>query len=261
MNIEILSPATAECFTNLFQHIKLFTEYVNITFSNDKLYLQTMDSSRVSIVEIILPHNWFQNYELKNNEPITIGINSSILFKVLNTRDKQQNIYLKYDCDNSDKFYIDFISEDKTVFDKHFELPLIELDVEVMQIPEIDSDADISLPSTYFAGIISQLQIFGDTIEFSCNEDKIILNSLSLESGKMTVNIDIEDINAYAINEDETMNISFSLNRLHNICMYNKLSKEVEIMLTKDYPMKVTYPLDTNDAKMVFYLAPKISDD
>lgn len=261
MDIQILNPSTAECFTNLFQHIKLFTEYVNITFSKEKLYLQTMDSSRVSIVEIFLPHNWFQNYDLKNEESITIGINSTILFKVLNTRDKQQNIYLKYDNDNSDKFYIDFVSEDKTVFDKHFELPLIELDVDVMQIPEMESDADISLPSTYFAGIINQLEIFGDTIEFSCNEDKIILNSLSVESGKMTVNIDIEDITSYAINEGETMNISFSLNRLHNICMYNKLSKEVEIMLTNNFPMKITYPLNMDEAKMVFYLAPKISED
>ena len=260
MDIQILNPSTAECFTNLFQHIKLFTEYVNITFSKEKLYLQTMDSSRVSIVEIFLPHNWFQKYELKD-ETITIGINSTILFKVLNTRDKQQNICLKFDNDNSDKLYIDFASEDKTVFDKHFELPLIELDVEVMEIPEMESDADISLPSTYFAGIINQLQIFGDTIQFSCNEDKIILHSLSPESGKMTVNIDIDDITSYAITEGESMNISFSLNRLHNICMYNKLSKEIDIMLTNNYPMKITYPLNMDEAKMVFYLAPKISED
>ena len=77
----------------------------------------------------------------------------------------------------------------------------------------------------------------------------------------MTVNIDIEDITSYAINEDESMKISFSLNRLHNICMYNKLSKEVEIMLTNNYPMRITYPLNMDDAKMVFYLAPKISED
>ena len=78
-------------------------------------------------------------------------------------------------------------NEDLTTFvlgcSMSFELPLIELDVDVMQIPEMESDADISLPSTYFAGIINQLEIFGDTIEFSCNEDKIILNSLSVESG------------------------------------------------------------------------------
>jgi len=125
----------------------------------------------------------------------------------------------------------------------------------------MESDADITVRSTYFAVIINQLEIFGQTIEFSCSEDKIILNSLSPESGKMTVNIDIEDITSYAINEGEIMNISFSLNRLHNICMYNKLSKEVEIMLTNNFPMKVTYPLNMDEAKMVFYLAPKISED
>ena len=43
--------------------------------------------------------------------------------------------------------------------------------------------------------------------------------------------------------------------------MYNKLSKEVEVLLTNDYPMKITYPLDMDEAKMIFYLAPQISDN
>ena len=77
----------------------------------------------------------------------------------------------------------------------------------------------------------------------------------------MKVSIDIEDITSYAINENESMSISFSLTRLHNICMYNKLSKEVEVMLTNNYPMKITYPLNMDEAKMVFYLAPQISEE
>lgn len=261
MDIQILNPSSAERFCSLFQHIKLFTEHINITFTNEKMYMQTMDSSRVSIVEIILPHNWFQKYEIKNTSAITIGINATILYKVLNARDKQQNIQLTLDEKDDDKLKINFLSEDKTVFDKHFEIPLMELEIEVMEIPEFESDADISLPSTYFAGIITQLQIFGDTIQFNCNEDRIDLTSLSVESGKMKVCISIDDITSYAINEGENMDISFSLNRLHNICMYNKLSKEVEVLLTNNYPMKITYPLDMDEAKMIFYLAPQISDN
>ena len=87
------------------------------------------------------------------------------------------------------------------------------------------------------------------------------MTSLSVESGKMKVCIGIDDITSYAINEGENMDISFSLNRLHNICMYNKLSKEVELLLTNNYPMKITYPLDMDEAKMIFYLAPQISDN
>lgn len=261
MNIEIVDPSRAEKFCNLFQHVKLFTNHVNITFYEDRMYLQTMDSSRVSIFEIYLPNEWFNTYDYTHDEPINLGLNADILFKVLNTRDKQQNLQLVFDPEQSDKLLIHFVSDNKKIFDKHFEIPLMEIDVELMNIPEFESDADIMIPSSNFAEIINQLQIFGDTIEFKCTEEQIQLCSISSESGKMMADIDIDELTSYSITEDNTMNISFSLSRLHNICMYNKISKEVEILLTENYPMKITYQLDEDDAKMVFYLAPKIGDD
>ena len=76
--------------------------------------------------------------------------------------------------------------------------------------------------------------------------------------------INIDDLTSYAISEGETMNISFSLVNLHNICMYNKIAKDMEISLTDNFPMKIIYHLDgstdENGARLVFYLAPKISD-
>jgi proliferating cell nuclear antigen len=262
MNIEIVDPARAEKFCNLFQHVKLFTEHINITFHEDRMYLQTMDSSRISIFEIYLPNEWFNTYDFTHNESIHLGLNANILFKVLNTRDKQQNLQMVFDPDQSDKLIINFVSENKKIFDKHFEIPLMDLDVDLLNIPEFESDADIMLPSSNFAEIINQLQIFGDTIEFKCTEELIQLCSISPESGKMMADIDIDELTSYSITEDNTMSVSFSLSRLHNICMYNKMSKEVEILLTDSYPMKITYQLDdADDAKMVFYLAPKISDN
>ena len=261
MNIEITDLARAEKFCNLFQHVKLFTDHINIIFHEDRMYLQTMDSSRVSIVEIYLPSDWFNTYDYTSEEPITLGLNATMLFKVLNTRDKYQTIQLLFDNDHSDILNIHFVSDNKKIFDKHFEIPLMEIEVELMNIPEFDSDADIMLPSSNFAEIINQLQIFGDTIEFKCTEEHIQLCSISTESGKMMADIDIDELTSYSITEDNNMNISFQLSRLHNICMYNKISKEVEILLTDNYPMKITYQLDTEDAKMIFYLAPKINED
>jgi DNA polymerase III sliding clamp (beta) subunit (PCNA family) len=77
----------------------------------------------------------------------------------------------------------------------------------------------------------------------------------------MLVDINIEDLTEYSITEGEEMKLSFSLSMLHNICMYNKISKEVEIHLTKNFPMKIVYSLGDNDACFTFYLAPKISDE
>ena len=77
----------------------------------------------------------------------------------------------------------------------------------------------------------------------------------------MLVDINIEDLTEYSITEGEEMKLSFSLSMLHNICMYNKISKEVGIHLKNNFPMKIVYSLGDNDACFTFYLAPKISDE
>lgn len=259
MNICIRNSQKSELFTSIFQHIRLFTENINITFSKERMYLQSMDSSRVSIFELVLPSDWFDEYNFTQNGSFTIGVNSIILFKILNTRDKIQNTLINYD--NNDQLFIHFTCENKSIYDKHFELPLIEIDEELMDIPTSESNAEITINSTNFSNIISQLKIFGDTIEIECSEEKIELHSISPESGKMMVNIDINELTAYSINEGEVIHLSFSLAILQNICLYHKLSKEMNIYLTDQFPLKLVYILEDENSTMTFYLAPKITED
>ena len=233
-------------------------------FEKDKMFLQSMDSSKVSIFEINLPSTWFDVYEHNNVSAIPIGVNSIMLFKILNTRDKTQEMQLLYDAVEDDaKLYINFTSDNKTIFDKKFELPLMDIDAELLSIPTTDSQAELSICSANFANIINQMKLFGDTLEINCTEENISLHSVSTESGKMLVEINIDDLTSYAINEGENIHLSFSLNILHNICLYNKLVKDMEIHLTENYPMKIIFGLDNSntDAKLTFYLAPKINDD
>ena len=260
MNINITNTGKAELFGLLFQHIRLFTEHINVTFDKEKLFMQSMDSARVSVFELMLPSSWFDNYKHNSSSGITIGIHANMLFKILNTRDKSQNIELIYN-ETDDKLYINFSSTNASVFDKRFELPLIDLDCELMAIPESESEAEFSIDSTIFSNLINQLKIFGDTIEIQCTEEKIILHSISEEAGKMLVDINIDDLTEYSITEGEIMKLSFSLTMLHNICMYNKISKEVEIHLIREFPMKIKYILGDDNASFTFFLAPKISDD
>jgi hypothetical protein len=300
MNISIKNPIKAEIFTLLFQHIRVFTEHVNVIFQHERMYIQSMDSCRISIFEISLPCEWFDVYDFSqmdsnNTESITIGIHSTNLFKVLSSRDKNQNIYIDYDDnENSDKLNIHFISDVKNTtfpktpnmkdddggsvattteggkqsrnaakpeFDKHFEIPLIDIDSEILAIPEQEYQAEFSISSFNFATIINQLKMFGDNLDVSCTEDKILLCSSNLENGKMFVDISIDDLSSFMIDEGGNIKMSFSLNSLHNICLYNKLSREVVIFFKDNFPMKIVYPIfGDDDAKMTFFLAPKITD-
>jgi DNA polymerase III sliding clamp (beta) subunit (PCNA family) len=76
MEINIRDLNKAELFAGLFQHMKLFTENINIMFEQNRMFIQTMDASHISIIEINIPARWFDEYILKENVSLTIGINS-----------------------------------------------------------------------------------------------------------------------------------------------------------------------------------------
>lgn len=260
MNIVINDLAKADTFASIFQHIKLMTESINILFENERMYIQSIDSSRISVFEVELPVDWFSEYTKTTTSTITIGVRVSVLYKILNSREKMQNININY-SETGDVLDIHFYSETKMEFDKRFEIPLIDIDYDIMHIPDIDYNAEFTLDSSNFANLINQLKIFGDTMDIMCSEENIILYSNSLDNGKMSAEIKIDDLDMFSINEGEILNLSFSLLHLHNICLYNKISKHVEIKLCNDYPMKIIYILSgCEKSRMIFYLAPKIID-
>ena len=259
MEIIIQNPTRAEIFATLFQHMKLFTENMNIHFNKDEVFIQAMDSSHVSILEIKLPSEWFDTYKVNNDT--MIGVNTNVLFKVLNTREKSHTLRLLLEEGDMDKLEINLLSENTNVYNRNYVIPLVDIDSEIMGIPEMEYQAELSFPSTVFSTLIDQMKMFGETLNITCSEEKVEMNAESIDNGKMYVNIPIDDLNSFAIEEDETLNMSFSLLHLKNICLYGKISKEVEVNLKREYPIKLVYTLDHEDAKAMFYLAPKIDDE
>jgi uncharacterized beta-barrel protein YwiB (DUF1934 family) len=102
--------------------------------------------------------------------------------------------------------------------------------------------------------------MFGDTMEFLCTEEIIKMISDSNHAGKMSVDININELTSYAIEEDGELRISYSLSYINNICQFHKICKEIEIAIVENNPMKISYDI-CDGAKLVFYLAPKIWDD
>jgi DNA polymerase III sliding clamp (beta) subunit (PCNA family) len=149
-------------------------------------------------------------------------------------------------------------------FDMHFELPLIDISEEQMSIPPFEYAAEIQMESFKFSETITKLKMFGDTVDLTCSEERIILTSTSHDQGKMFVEIFMDDLVEFAIEEGATLELSFSLTYLKNMCSYQKLSTMVLLKFSEERPLQMTYPLDKdpsgNGARMVFYLAPKFND-
>jgi len=271
--VVVSEPSKARIFVTIFQHMKHFCDHINIIFKKDHVYAQGMDNSHISIFELFIPVTWFDSYNFVGDADIVVGINVGLFHKILNTRDDGQEIFIKYDIEKPDKLYLHFITgsaSSKPLFDKHFELPLIDLESEMMSIPEVDYQAEFSLSSSNFATIVGQLRQFGADLLIKCSEEEIRLTAKSNESGNMSVVVPIDDLSLFAINEGETLNLSFSLSHLHNICSFHKISENINIKISGDYPLKATYFLEkiadddedfSGKARIVVFLAPRLSDD
>jgi proliferating cell nuclear antigen PCNA len=275
MEIVIRSQEKADKFASLFQHIKTLTEHIAITFDKSRMSMQCMDNAHVAIMEISLPSSWFDIYELTDDANVRICFNATFLHRILSSRDKEQQIQLVYSLEDADRLMIHLTKLDESAentktkekekksahFDKHFELPLIDIEEETMEIPEIEYAAELAMKSAQFADIVTQLKMFGDTMEVQCSEERIALASTSHDQGKMFVEIGIDDLTEFAIDEGADLALSFSLTYLKYFCAYSKIADLVSIKFGESFPMRVCYSLGEQEhAILTFYLAPKIND-
>ena len=260
MLLKISNPVRAEMFNTIFQNIKLFTDNINITFTPDQIDIQCIDAAHVAILEVHIGSTWFDKYELSDNiESLVIGANANLMGKIFGTRDKIQDITVE--CgDDPDTLSMRFTSGDKNVYEKMFEMPLMDLDVDMMEIPDMEYEAEFSMPSQIYASLMSQLKLFGETMDIDCSEDKIMLHSSSIETGKMSTEISIDDLNEFSIDEGGELNISYNLSYMCNVANFHKLSNDIELKFKQDYPVQLKYNLGSPDANVIFYIAPKLND-
>jgi proliferating cell nuclear antigen len=265
MNITISEPNKAELFTSVFKEIKLFTNDVNIMFESERMYIQSMDTSRVMLFEIVFSKEWFDKYEQTVSS--SLGISSILLAKVLGTRDKHQTIDIQYDNDsdnNSDKLSLQFQSNIRGEFTKHFEIPLMDIESDTLNIPETDYSVEIVMDSDSFMKLMNQFKDFGENLDIQINQDKLLFCAKNGETEKMSVEIKTDDVDSFCIDEDVgTIQLCFSMKYLQNISKYGKISKKIELKIVESQPMKITYFFidEEHTNKINFFLAPKIGDD
>ena len=87
MDFKINNQSKIDIFTTIFQTIKGIAEHIVIYFTDEKMFIQTMDSSKISVLEIVILSSWFDFYSCQY-ESIKFGINTGILYKILSSKER-----------------------------------------------------------------------------------------------------------------------------------------------------------------------------
>ena len=259
MKLNIYQKHKKDLFISLFQIIKNCCSTVSIVFDDTEMFIQGMDKSHICLFEVKILKEWFDDYSRCEDDIKSISIDTNTFHTIINTCDDNHNINIEYDS-SPDNLIIDLKANEnsKGEFNKHFKIPLVDLEYETMNISNIDYDVEFTINSKKICEITSQMLIFGDDLNFICTEEKINLSTNGV-LGEMLVNIDIDDLNEFSISEGETIDLTYSLQYIHKMCLTNKLSSEIEFSMSKECPMKIKYDLGMNGS-IIFMIAPKMKD-
>jgi proliferating cell nuclear antigen len=254
MKLTIKDENDKKTFTQIFKHLNSFTELLNLRFEENRLYFQGMDQSHCALFELQLSKEWFGEYDV--NESIVLGINIGILSKILGIRNKEQDIVLEMNDEEGDRLYVEL--ESKTVLTKTFQIPIMDIDEELMIIPDVEYSVDFVCYSKKIEEIIKEMSIFGDSIFMEFTEDNMELSSTG-DNGSMLVNINFEDLEEYVIEEGKKFKIEYAIKYFLWIMVFSDISDSVSIHASNKIPMKVHYPLGEENY-IKFWLAPKFDD-
>ena len=207
-----------------------------------------MDPANVAMVLFRLLSSAFVEYNVK--EETTIAINLNNLKQVLRRIKGSDNLTLEL-SDNKLKLVL----TGSTV--RTFYLPLIDQQEKDHKEPDLKFKTTIKCPSSMLNDAIEDVEIVAESVTFQSEEKKFVVSAAG-DTGKATVDIKSEE--GVNIETAEKVKSKYSIEYLKKMIQGSKISSNVHVQFSKDYPLKLEYK-ELDKIQMVVILAPRIEND
>merc|ERR1711939_1264906 len=220
----------------------------------------SMDSSHVALVSLLLRESAFSDF--KCDRATSLGMNVESLSKIFKMCGPNDSLKLKW---QNDADIINFQcenNEDDRIAD--FELKLMQIESEHMEIPEQQYKVVAKLPSSEFQKICRDLKEFGETMQVKASKEGITF-SVAGDVGSGNVLLKPREAekpdDKVTLTVQEPVSATFALRYLVNFSKAAPLCGQVELGLGPDAPLLVKYDVEAADnGHLQFYLAPKIDE-
>jgi proliferating cell nuclear antigen len=233
---------------------------VNFDCSEKGLQVQSMDSSHVALVSLMLRESAFSDF--KCDRPTSLGMNVDSLGKILKMCGPNDSLKLSSKQDGDVVSFQCESGEDDRIAE--FELKLMQIESEHMEIPEQQYKVVAKMPSAEFQKICRDLKEFGETMQVKASKEGI---TFSVQGDVGAGNVMLKPRESDKPEERVTLTVhepvtaTFALRYLVNFAKAAPLSGQVELGLGPDAPLLVKYDLErAENGHMQFYLAPKIDE-
>lgn len=190
-----LKTVQASSFKSLFEVLKDVLNDVNIIFDEKGMTILTLDTARVSLIDLHLAAENFEEYECERQ--ILAGINIANTFKLFKTI--SNNDTLEISITDRDLMNIHIKNSEKKT-DTKFQLKLLDINDDQIVLPDIQTSVVTTMPSIDFQRTCRDMSNLASDVKIARKPSKFIIGCQGDFANQETT-IDIDE----SVSRDFTM--------------------------------------------------------
>lgn len=233
----------------VFECLVEIVDQMELKCTPDGLSIQVMDALHVALAEVFFSKDAFSNYRCDRD--IQLGIPSKHFLTILRGITLDEKGTLRFSCDDTpEALKIEHIHPN---FNYEFDLSLYQIGREYYEIPQLDYDLIVKMPSEQLRTISKLIGSFGDYISFECDGGKLHVKQRGdLVKNDMSIGEDVIIESNAPVSQEIAMKYVNLINKISTV------SESVSIKFGKSSP--VFFEIEMEKMGHVnFYIAPKAS--
>ena len=245
-----LQSAQAMQFKALLDVLKDLLTEVNIRFDPSGLKIISLDPGKIGMIHLTIFH--LDKYECKDT--FYAGVYMSYLYKIMRTVSTGHYIEWRIRPENPKILEILVVNPERRIHTTH-RLKILDLDVEEINIPQVDFDCVISMPSADFGRYIKELSHVSNTISVRASGKNVQFIS-SGDLGETIIDICPTPSGMNWLHKDDhsaTFEGTYFIKYLERFSR-GQVDATVELFFRQDYPLIMRYEMTIGSLR--FCVAP-----
>jgi proliferating cell nuclear antigen len=242
-----LKTIQAAAVKSVFEVLKDIINDVNVYFTAKGVHILTLDTARVTLVHMTLGAENFEEYECPAD--IAAGLNMGNIYKLLKSVTNQDTLTLKVEGRDVMEVLIENPVKKSAT---NFKLKLLDINEDILEVPDIHMNVVTTLPSVDFQRITRDMGNLANDMSIIREGTKLILSCRGDWADQETI---LEFPDAVS----KTGNI-FSLKYINLFTKATNMCSSVQLMQdseNENMPIIFRYTI-ANLGDLRFYLAPKL---
>ncbi len=237
----------AKLFRYVIDALSTMVTEASFTASPTGLRLRAMDPSRVAMVDLELPKEFFEEFSSGDEE--RIGLSFEDIGKVLKR------------ASAADKLEMETIQgrlrvKLKGKSTRTFSIPLLSIGAEDLPTPRISFKANAKLVTDSLKEAIKDASIISDHVGIEASKDGLTIKANS-DKGEVEVELSKDSGSILSITVQEPTRALYSISYLDDMMKAADAADTVELSFSTNVPVKLDFELPQG-GKITYYLAPRM---